>query len=761
MRNPLNKRLPRELRAEFGKYLVIFLFLIGSIGIVSGYLVAGDSMATECDDSKEKYKVEDGNFELYFKGSDKLIEAIEADGDIDVFENFYINGVSEEEDATFRVYKERKDIDLVSLLEGELPEEDDEIAISRTFANNEKNNLEIGDKIQIGDVKYKVSGFVSMSDYTTQFESANDMMFDSARFSASVVTDEGFERLSESDIHYNYSFFYNEAPEDDEEASKKAEELIETINELSKKNFNAITNFIPAFANQAIIFAPNDVKGDKVGVEILGYMIVILIAFIFGITINTTVTRESQVIGTLRASGYTKGEIIRHYMFCPMLVVTVACIIGNILGYTVFKDFAANLYYTSYDFPKFTVQWNAVAFIKTTLIPFLICLFINFFTLYRKLRLSPLKFLRKDISATARRKALKLSHKIGIMSRYRIRIILQNMANYITIFVGILLASIFVVFGLIMEPLMDNYAKSVEKNILANYQYVLKAPYEINNDDAEKITMSSFKTNLGLKTEEEITFYGIQDDSDYVDIDFSNLEDDELYISTAISEKYNIHVGDTFKFKECYSSDKYSYKVAGLYEYPSICAVFMPQSNLNELLGESEDYYTGYFSNEEIDDIDPLYLMSKITIDDMTKVSRQLTNSMGGLMKAVTVFGVIVYMLVIYLLAKIIIEKNANSISMGKILGYYDNEMNKLYVMSTTIVALGSFVITVPLTNIAIKYIWIAMMKSYSGWFRYDTPYLSLIETFVIGVVAYLIIAFILLKQVKKTPMLSALKSLE
>ena len=40
MKNPLNKRLPRELKSEFGKYLVLFIFLAGMIALVSGFLVA-------------------------------------------------------------------------------------------------------------------------------------------------------------------------------------------------------------------------------------------------------------------------------------------------------------------------------------------------------------------------------------------------------------------------------------------------------------------------------------------------------------------------------------------------------------------------------------------------------------------------------------------------------------------------------------------------------------------------------------------------
>lgn len=44
MKNPLWKRLPRELKSDFGKYIVIFLFMTLTIGFVSGFLVADDSM---------------------------------------------------------------------------------------------------------------------------------------------------------------------------------------------------------------------------------------------------------------------------------------------------------------------------------------------------------------------------------------------------------------------------------------------------------------------------------------------------------------------------------------------------------------------------------------------------------------------------------------------------------------------------------------------------------------------------------------------
>ena len=49
MKSPLRKRLPRELKSEFGKYLVVFIIMAITIGFVSGFLVADGSMLRAYD----------------------------------------------------------------------------------------------------------------------------------------------------------------------------------------------------------------------------------------------------------------------------------------------------------------------------------------------------------------------------------------------------------------------------------------------------------------------------------------------------------------------------------------------------------------------------------------------------------------------------------------------------------------------------------------------------------------------------------------
>lgn len=749
MKNPLNKRFKKELKAELGKYLVLFLFLAGMIAIVSGTNVAGTSMKKSFEEAFTKYNTEHGNFEISDMADEATKQAIEDEG-ITIYENFYIEEETNIE-TTMRVFKNRDEVNKICLMEGEFPVNADEIAIDRMHADN--NDLTVGDTINIGDRTMKICGLVAFPDYSTLYQSPTDLMFDAIKFGIGIVTAEGFNGFDNSYIHYSYSWKYDNAPANDEEAKEMSEELLQGLT--SKV---MLEQYIPAYSNQAIHFAGNDIGRDGTMFTVFLYIVVLIIAFIFAITTSNTIAKESTVIGTLRASGYTRGEIVKHYMTIPVLVTLVAALVGNIFGYTIMEDFAANLYYNSYSLTTYVLLFNGEAFVKTTIIPVLIMIAINFIILSSKMKFSPLRFIRRDINKRQRKKAIRLNTKIKIMTRFKIRVLFQNMPNYVTIVIGVFLASVIMIFGSGMSPLLENYEKIILENTIADYQYVLKLPADTENEAAEKYSMASLKSPEKNGNSESVTIYGIDKDSQYINIDFEN---DDIYISNAFAEKYDIEVGDTIKLKHEYEDTSYEFKVDGIYQFPSSICIFMDIEMLNKTFDYGEGYYNGYFSHTEITDIDRKLIASVITTDDYTKVSRQLIHSMGDFMNLFLVVGIVMYMLIIYLLSKIIVEKNAQSISMIKILGYTKNEINSLYVISTAIVVIASLILSLPIVDISMKYIFEAVFSAYSGWLPYVVPNEIFIKTMLIGILSYAVIAFLQMKQVKKIPMEDALKNVE
>ena len=89
-----------------------------------------------------------------------------------------------------------------------------------------------------------------------------------------------------------------------------------------------------------------------------------------------------------------------------------------------------------------------------------------------------------------------------------------------------------------------------------------------------------------------------------------------------------------------------------------------------------------------------------ISEEDLTKVSRQLDRSMGQMFYMFEVFALAMFMLMVYLLTKLIIERNTVSISMVKILGYENKEINKLYLSATTWVMAACVILGIILSQV-------------------------------------------------------------
>lgn len=772
MKNPLIKRIPRELRAEFGKYLVVLILMISTIGFVSGFLVADGSMLQAYNEGFEKYNIEDGNFRVKKELTSFQKKEITAN-EVTLYENFYIEQ-SVDNGSTLRFFKNRKDVNRVCLMKGKLPESTDEIAIDRMYADN--NHISVGDVLISGGKKWKVTGLVALSDYSCLFQNNNDSMFDAVKFGVSVVTPEGFETLNQDKLQYSYSWQYDTSPKTEGQEKKIADKFMESLGkEVS------LDSFVPRYQNQAINFTGNDMGSDKAMIIVLLYIVIVIMAFVFGITISNTIRREAGVIGTLRASGYTKSELIRHYMALPIIITLVGALIGNILGYTVMKNVCASMYYGSYSLPTYVTIWNADAFWMTTLVPILIMLVVNCGVLCHKLRLSPLKFLRRDLSGKKQTKALPLSPKLGFFHRFRLRVIFQNMSNYVVLFVGIVFANLLLFFGLLLPSTLNHYQQEIKSNMLAKYQYMLDVPVsavtgddsenvlellqyymgtKTLNDDAEAFSAYSLNTLPSKYKTDEVLLYGIKKSSKYIDVDFD--DSDEVYISGAYAEKFQLEPGDKITLKEKYEKKKYTFTVKGIYNYSGALCVFMPQKQLNDTFNLGNYYFSGYFSNSKITDINKKYIGSVVDLEALTKVSRQLTVSMGGMMNLINGFAIGIFIVLIYMLSKIIIEKNAQSISMAKILGYTNDEIGKLYIWSTTIVVVICLLLSLPIEKAIMGVVFREMMlSSVSGWIALWIDPKIYLKMFLIGIGTYAVVSLLEYRRIRRIPMDEALKNAE
>lgn len=914
MRSPLKKRVLRDLKKDWIKYLVLLILMSFMIGIASGVFVGNDSMMVAIDESYEKYNMEDGHFELKDEPTDELIEYFGKE--VSLYEQFYKDAEElilgkDEYKGVARLFKVREEVNLPCLMDGRVPEKENEIAIDRAHGNN--NGIVVGDKIKIDGKEYEVVGLIASPDYSSLFKNNSDTMFDAVNFDIAILSESGWERVKEN-VKYQYAYKYDTPPTDDvqdkewsddlleklavlaatggytsdkdeaeeleenvdawtavleeaedyaeeleqrgevlkekgEELKQREEELVgrqvylqemqarimagdpaalaeaanlqaagealkqdgevlqrdaedlqkevdalqeeadefakreDELNDLVDKlealepyedNTNEISDFVPGYANQSIQFAAKDLGKDQAMMNVLVYIFIAVLAFVFAITTGNKIREESAIIGTLRATGYTKGELIRFYMLIPVVITLLASIIGNILGYTYFKDVAVSLYYNSYSLLKFETLWNAKAFIITTLIPLALMAVVNFVVIFRLLKLSPMKFLRRDLSTSKRKKAVRLP-SFKFFNRFRLRILIQNVFDYFTLFLGIVFIMVLLGFAIGFPETIDNYKGIVEENVMADYQTILKDYKDADENiittkaqGAEKFSTTSLVTVDGVREDESITIYGYADNSKYFSlaslvsiVDELKIEGNEVYISRPFHDKFGYDTGDEITLKEKYTAKRHTFTVKGVYEYPTGLAVFMPNDQFNEAFDNEKGSFTGYLSDERITDIDSELIYTVITKDDMMTMARQLDHSMGGFADYISWACLIMGVLIMYLLTKIIIEKNAISISMVKVLGYTNSEINSLYVRLTTVVTIVLTVAAAFLGLLIIRYAFRFVMYGMEGWLDLFISPMGVVKMILIVLAAYIVVSYLDMRHIKKIPLTEALKNVE
>ena len=345
MRNPMNRRLPRELKADFGKYLVIFLFLVMVVSVVSGFLVANAGIADAYKRNMRENKLEDGHLSFNVRPDEELLSNIAKHAAVTLYRADFFEE-SDTDGTTFRVYRYNEDVNVPEVTDGRLPQAPGEIAVDNLHAH--KEDIKVGDHLTVGGRDLTVVGLLALPNYSALFKDNADLMFEVENFGVGLMSAEGFDAYDSDHVTVGYAWRYKEKPETDKAKQEAAEvvltalrdELVATNTEIIQRALAGetgltmleVSDFLPEYENKSIQFAGEDMNGDQGAMEVFLYIVIAVLAFIVAVTTINALSKEAGVIGTLRASGYTRGEMVRHYMILPLCAFFAGMLAGNVLG---------------------------------------------------------------------------------------------------------------------------------------------------------------------------------------------------------------------------------------------------------------------------------------------------------------------------------------------------------------------------------------------------------------------------------------------
>ena len=151
----------------------------------------------------------------------------------------------------------------------------------------------------------------------------------------------------------------------------------------------------------------------------------------------------------------------------------------------------------------------------------------------------------------------------------------------------------------------------------------------------------------------DVTLLGITEDNPFFDTDLAD-SSSQVTISSSISYKYGLQVGDVITLKDEENDKFYAFEISDITQYAPGFMVFMPYDKALELFGEQDDYYNVVFADHELD-IEPGRLYSTTTKEDVEKAAGIFVNQMKSLILTLGGVSALIFAIVLYLMMKVMI----------------------------------------------------------------------------------------------------------
>ena len=352
---PINRRLKRELKKNFAKYFFIGLVLFMGITIISAFFTATDGIVSTIESQQSDCNIENANVTLVSQLSDDNISRLHEIGINDLEDTSYCDVTAlDDSDYTMRVFRVRDSVDKLSLIEGELPANDKQIVLESKTAS--AKDLSVGDEIDVDGKNYTLSGIVAVVDYNNVLQTVSSGVSNLKTFGLGFVSKQAFDGLDSAKMTIQYSLTAEDEQSIDDAYNYLMDEEI-AVNILKQSDNPRI---------KSISDKTNTLKAE---VTLISVVFVLLMVFIFYAMTSASVEKDSNLIGTFFSMGYTRWEIIQHYVRLPLIITLIGSVLGMITGSLLFAEPIGKITYSTYSLPTFSGKVNLYLIIMCCVIP--------------------------------------------------------------------------------------------------------------------------------------------------------------------------------------------------------------------------------------------------------------------------------------------------------------------------------------------------------------------------------------------------------
>lgn len=648
----------------------------------------------------------------------------------------------------FRMVMDMDTINQTYIVEGTKPTTNTEIATSEVFAK--KNDLSIGDTIDINGTVYTLTGYALFPDYSlTVFD--NSIIIDNETQSVALVTDDAFYQMDErikAEIAGTFDSLYTD---DDFET-----DVIYTYRDDADLSFiTHVTLTINNMRSGAIYSELSGAKGMSIGLSLLIASIALMIV---AIMVSRVLHAQRGPIGILKSMGYTNGQIARPYLFFITIMSLPMILIGYFIGLQMAHPFML-IYLDYYVIPYQEIVQKFSVVMIAIIVPFTFIVGLSYIIILRLLRQKPVDLLNPEATSSTNKITVWVAQffkKLKITTKLQQLLLYRNIIKFTVFLIGMFFAAFLVLFTFSMNGIFDrmiyDYYETTDHNYIGYCDYVgdcdlpdgaegvIELPSVVVNDEAASILAidsSSVLHPIYDKRGREIT---------------SDLDDGIIITqSNALTRGYK--VGDDLTI--LIGEEEVTYPVVSISEEYTGNKLYMSRSELGTKLDGNEDYYNAVFSESELTRENYLLVVDIDTIIEQADAMSGFMTAFVGIMVFVSIS---IGAMIIYILTVMTIEDNFYNISLFKVIGYNTKEVNRIILGGYLLYGIGIFILSVPIAMLSFYIMQVYFAQFYDLLFPVEFAWWHGIVAVAIYIVLFYIGAFSAKKKLEHVSLQEAMK---
>lgn len=536
------------------------------------------------------------------------------------------------------------------------------------------------------------------------------------------------------------------------------DEIDDMIDDIFSEDAQNLMTFVKAGDNARIQAASGDQELYRSVGTIAGAILLILISYVLSVFVVHSIDQESAVIGALYALGVKRKNLMAHYVTLPTVITFVSGLIGTLLGYSSLGvPIQMQDCYNYYSLPDLDVIYMPYLFIYGIVVPPVISIIVNSLVIRKRLSKPVLTMIRNE-QKVGNGKDIRLGN-MSFMNLFKIRQMLRESRTGFTVVFGMFVSLLLVMMSLEIYTYCANVNRDYVNDTKYEYMYTYKYPTEEVPEGGYEAYAKTLKKKIyGYNF--DITVMGLTENNPFFDVNLSD-SSSKVAISSSIAYKYGLDVGDTLTLKDDEADKIYAFEIASVAQYAPSFMVFMPYDKALELFDEPEDYFNVVFSDHALD-VETGRLYATTTKTDVKKAAGIFSDIMQGMILTIGGVSVLIFIVVMYLMMKVMIDRSSFNIALIKIFGYRNKEVKKMYLDGNFYIITIGALISIPLTK------WImdvayepAFVPNIACGIDKSFPFWMYLAIFAGILILYFIINHLLIRRIRKMVPAEVLKNRE